>query len=201
MRSLADEDVSFGTRVLALAVPNDPVVPADHALMPGKQGRVIPWTGAGLGGHSAIVTSPAAHGIAYSFLSDGAPTCTTRWDEVGPVIGGVWSALEGSMAPAYAALEGVVASAAGPAALLGTFLYGPGSEDLAKQRPPPLGDGLAAEEAGVPGGGSFLWFGHIFADGQSSFKDLGGQRSWHSIVLRIQSGLRAPLPPTMPAWR
>ena len=127
MSSLAREDVSFGTRVLALAVPNDPVVPADHALMPGKQGRVIPWTGAGLGGHSAIVTSPAAHGLAYSFLSDGAPSCTTSWDQVGPVIGGVWSTLERSMAPAYAAVEGVVAAAAGPAAVLGTVVHGPGS--------------------------------------------------------------------------
>jgi hypothetical protein len=129
MSSLAREDVSFGTRVLALAIPNDPVVPADHALMPGKQGRVIPWSGAGLGGHSAIVTSPAAHGLAYSFLSDGAPSCTTSWDEAGPVIGGVWSTLERSMAPAYAAVEGVVVAAAGPAAVLGTFFYGPGSEE------------------------------------------------------------------------
>lgn len=127
MSSLAREDVTFGTKVLALAVPNDPVVPADHALMPGEQGRVIPWTGFGLGGHSAIVTSPSAHALAYAFLSDGAPSCTTRWDEVGPVIGGVWSTLERSMAPAYAAVEGVVAAAAGPAAVVGTFVYGPGS--------------------------------------------------------------------------
>lgn len=129
MSSLAREDVSFGTRVLALAVPNDPVVPADRALMPGKQGRVIPWTGFGLGGHSAIVTSPVAQALAYSFLSDGAPSCTTRWDEVGPVIGGVWSSLERSIAPAYAAVESVVAAAAGPAAILGTFVYGPREED------------------------------------------------------------------------
>lgn len=124
MRSLAGEDVSFGTRVLALAIPNDPVVPADHALMPGEQGRVVPWTGPGLGGHSAIVASSEARGIAYSFLAGGAPTCLTRWDEVGPSIGRVWSTLETSMASAYSLIERVVGSAAlGPAAPVGAFVY------------------------------------------------------------------------------
>lgn len=110
MRSLAREDVTFGTRVLALAIPNDPVVPADHALMPGEQGRVVPWTGAGLGGHSAIVTAPSARGIAYSFLAGGAPTCTTGWDAYGPSIGGVWSTLERSMAKTYSVIERLVGS-------------------------------------------------------------------------------------------
>lgn len=120
MTSLAREDVSFGTRVLALAIPNDPVVPADHALMRGEQGRVVPWTGRGLGGHSAIVASPEAHGIAYSFLADGAPTCLTRWDEIGPSIGRVWSTLETSMASAYSLIERVVGSAAAP---VGALVY------------------------------------------------------------------------------
>lgn len=120
MESLAREDTAFGTRVLALAIPNDPVVPADHAAIPGKQGRIVPWTGAGLGGHSAIVTSPVAHGIAYSFLSDRAPTCTTRWDAAGPRVGSLWSALESSMATAYRAVERGWAAAAGP---VGVLLY------------------------------------------------------------------------------
>ena len=132
MNGLAREDVSFGTRVLALAIPNDPVVPADHALMPGKQGRVVPWAGAGLGGHSAIVTSPAAHGIAYPFLADGAPACTTRWDELGPSFGTVWSTLESSMATAYSLIERVVgggAAAAGPMAPVGALVYDAAAND------------------------------------------------------------------------
>lgn len=108
IRSLSREDVSFGTRVLALGIPNDPVVPADHALFPGQQGRIVPWTGMNLGGHSAIVSSPVARGIAYSFLSDRAPTCTTGWDRAGIAFGEVWSALEGSLARAYGAVETVV---------------------------------------------------------------------------------------------
>lgn len=108
MGSLADEDVSFGTRVLALAIPNDPVVPADHALYPGEQGRVVPWTGRGLGGHSAIVTSEVARGIAYAFLSDRAPTCTTSWDRRGLRFGALWSGLEASLAETLATLERTV---------------------------------------------------------------------------------------------
>lgn len=108
MEDLADEDVSFGTRVLALAIPNDPVVPADHALYPGEQGRVVPWTGRGLGGHSAIVTSEVAKGIAYSFLADRAPTCTTSWDHRGLRYGALWSGVESSMAETLATFERAV---------------------------------------------------------------------------------------------
>lgn len=132
MNSLARVDTAYGARVLTLAIPNDPVVPADRALIPGKQGRIVPWTAkrmgpssaltspyrlgprllaANLGGHSAIVTSPVAHGIAYSFLSDRAPTCTTRWDTIGPEIGSVWSALQSSAASLYGALEQAVPGA------------------------------------------------------------------------------------------
>lgn len=143
MTSLAREDTAYGTRVLTLAIPNDPVVPADRALIPGKQGRIVPWTpkgmgpaspltspyrfgprllAANLGGHSAIVTSPVAHGIAYSFLSDRALTCTTRWDAVGPRIGSVWSALQSSAASIYGALEQTV-----PAASLFKWISSDGS--------------------------------------------------------------------------
>ena len=125
MRALAREDVTFGTRVLALAIPNDPVVPADHALMPGEQGRIVPWAGIGLGGHSAIVTSPAAHDIAYRFLADGAPSCTTGWDVRGPVVGAIWSTLEGSFARTYGIGERVAAdaAAAGPGSGVARLLF------------------------------------------------------------------------------
>ncbi len=142
MSSLAAEDTAFGTRVLTLTIPNDPVVPADHALMPGKYGRVVPWTaapseegsvldavlsplsGSGrvvashLGGHSAIVTSPVAHGIAYSFLAGHPVTCPTRWDSIGPQVGSVWSGLESSMAAVYGALERAVPALSVPPGLL-----------------------------------------------------------------------------------
>ena len=118
MDSLAQQDFTYGTRVLALAIPNDPVVPADHALVEGEQGRVVPWGGAGLGGHSAIVTSPVAHGIAYSFLSGRAPTCTTRWDAIGPRVGSLWSGIESSLATAYGVVERTAASTLGPGGVL-----------------------------------------------------------------------------------
>lgn len=135
MTSLAREDTAYGTRVLTLAIPNDPVVPADRASIEGKTARIVPWAAkevgpaplfapptwhagrliaANLGGHSAIVTSPAAHGIAYSFLADQAPTCTTRWDAVGPRIGSVWSGLQSSLAALYGTLERAVPGAAVP---------------------------------------------------------------------------------------
>ena len=120
MDSLAREDTAFGTRVLTLAAPNDPVVPADHAGIPGKQGRMVPWTGAGLGGHSEIVSSPDARGIAYSFLSGGAPTCTTRWDALAPRVGAVWSGIESSAATIYTAIERGLSGAGGP---VGVLLY------------------------------------------------------------------------------
>jgi len=127
MTSLGREDTAYGTRVLTLSIPNDPVVPADRAFIAGKPHRVVPWTrketdlswtdaplsqaarliAANLGGHSAIVTSPVAHGIAYSFLADHSPTCPTRWDRIGPQIGSVWSILESSLAGIYAGLETV----------------------------------------------------------------------------------------------
>lgn len=126
MTSLAREDTAYGTRVLTLAIPNDPVVPADRAFIPGKEHRVVAWrgkdspglspieppalqaarlVGSQLGGHSAIVTSPDAHGIAYSFLADQSPTCPTGWDAAGPRIASLWSSLQSSLAGIYRGVE------------------------------------------------------------------------------------------------
>ena len=85
MRSLATERHLFGTRMLALAIPNDVIVPADRALLDGATSRTVPP--AGVNGHSAIVSSAAARGIAYSFLRDAPETCRTGWDDVGPLVG------------------------------------------------------------------------------------------------------------------
>lgn len=108
MNDLATEDVAFGVRVLALAIPNDPIVPADHALYPGEQGRVVPWTGHPAAGHKAIVTSPAARSLAYRFLAGHAPSCTTSWDRWGPRIGALYSGVQSSLAEGYTTIESTV---------------------------------------------------------------------------------------------
>jgi hypothetical protein len=41
MDSIAAEDVTYGTQVLALAAPSDIIVPADRALYPGKRSRMV----------------------------------------------------------------------------------------------------------------------------------------------------------------
>ena len=99
---LAREDVVFGTRALALAIPNDLLVPADRARWEGKRNRVVAPTG-GAGGHSGIVRSAMARAIAHSFLRDGAPSCTGEWDAVGPSIGAAISTLESALSDAVEA--------------------------------------------------------------------------------------------------
>lgn len=85
LRSLAREDVLFGTRALALAIPNDVIVPADRARWAGHASTVVPP--AGLNGHEAIVTSDAARAITRAFLRDGPPACLGPWDSWGPRLG------------------------------------------------------------------------------------------------------------------
>jgi triacylglycerol esterase/lipase EstA (alpha/beta hydrolase family) len=93
---LAREDVVFGTRALALAIPNDLLVPADRARWDGTRNRVVGPTG-GHEGHSGIVRSAMARAIAHSFLRDGAPSCPGEWDGVGPTIGAAISGLEAAV--------------------------------------------------------------------------------------------------------
>ena len=100
---LAREDVSFGTRVLALAMPHDLVVPADHALYPGHDGRVLSPTG--LHGHDSVLTSDEARTLAYSFLRDAPDSCLGNWDEWGPTLSGAIGWAHGLIADAYAELE------------------------------------------------------------------------------------------------
>jgi hypothetical protein len=90
------ERTLFGTRVLALAIPHDVVVPANRALLDGATSRVV--APAGLNGHSAIVTSEEARGIAYGFLRDAAASCETGWDWVGPLMGGLVGGIERNLA-------------------------------------------------------------------------------------------------------
>lgn len=82
---LGRQSILQGTRALALAIPNDLVVTADRAGWEEARTRVIGPEG--LSGHSAIVASAAARGLAYDFLRDAAPSCETGWDLWGPRLG------------------------------------------------------------------------------------------------------------------
>ena len=97
------ESVLFGTRALALAIPNDPVVTADRAFWPEARAAVVPP--AGIQGHSAIVASDVAQGLAHSFLRDAPPPCRGAWDLWGPRIGRAVGLLESQAARGLAAVE------------------------------------------------------------------------------------------------
>lgn len=95
LTGLAKEDVLFGVRALALAIPNDPIVPATHAGWRGQSSTTGPPSGGLVGGHKAIVSSGAALATAHRFLRDGPPLCPTKWDEWGTAAGRTFSAAEG----------------------------------------------------------------------------------------------------------
>ena len=92
MDRLDRESVLFGTQVLSLAIPNDVVVPADHARWLEYPSVVVPPEG--LNGHEAVVTSVAATAVAARFLRDGPAPCRAMWDTWGPRIGAGVSAAE-----------------------------------------------------------------------------------------------------------
>ena len=94
LRQLARERFLFGTRILALAIPNDLIVPADRALL-GSGSRTVPPKG--INGHSAIVSSWHARAAAYRFLRDAATTCRSGWDDWGGRLGSLVGALERSL--------------------------------------------------------------------------------------------------------
>lgn len=103
LEQLASEDVAYGTRVLALAMPHDVIVPADRALYPGKLGRVL--SPEGLNGHDSVVASRRGRSIAYSFLRDAPVSCRGNWDEWGATIGGAIGWAQGMIADLYSTLE------------------------------------------------------------------------------------------------
>jgi hypothetical protein len=92
---LATEDVTYGTRVLALSTPNDWLVPPDRARYEGKANRVVGPVG--LSGHKGIVSSEAAWEIAYMWLRGAGITCEGGWDEWGPRVGTVVEWAEGGL--------------------------------------------------------------------------------------------------------
>ncbi len=82
---LARADVAFGTRVLALAVPDDLAVPAHRARLEHEQNLTLPPAGGFA--HSRIVGSERAASVAYDFLRDAAASCPGGWDTWGPRAG------------------------------------------------------------------------------------------------------------------
>ncbi|MDQ4142913.1 MAG: peptidoglycan DD-metalloendopeptidase family protein [Actinomycetota bacterium] len=100
---LAQEDVSFGTRVLALATPHDLIVPARHALWSGEDSRVM--SPGDINGHREVVVSAQARALAYAFVRDAPASCLGNWDEWGPMLGSAVALGHGLIADAYAELE------------------------------------------------------------------------------------------------
>ncbi|CAN5575499.1 hypothetical protein BH24ACT26_BH24ACT26_19180 [soil metagenome] len=103
LTALAREDVAYGTRVLALAMPHDLLVPADRAGLWHETSRVLQPTG--LWGHSSILRSRSGRALAYDFLRDAAPSCLGTWDRVGPLLGRAVSAAYGGLAWLYRSAE------------------------------------------------------------------------------------------------
>ena len=108
MRSVARQDVAYGTQVLTLASPFDVVVPGGRAALQGKLNRVVPPNG--LDAHSAIVRSEPARRIEYSFLRGGPIACRGWWDEHGSL----GKAIDWTETHLGLALRGLGASVSGP---------------------------------------------------------------------------------------
>ena len=105
LSDLSSRDVTFGTRVLALAMPHDAIVPAHRALYPGKQSRIL--TPVGLNGHDSVTSSPEARALAYSFLRDRAEACRDGWDVAGVALGRAVERVESGLAGAWNLVETV----------------------------------------------------------------------------------------------
>ena len=103
---LAGEDIAYGTRILALGIANDLVVPADRSDYPGEMSRVVGQEGDF--GHDALVRSVRARAKAYAFLRDAAPPCPSSADRLGPLAGGLISFVERRALELYSELEGAV---------------------------------------------------------------------------------------------
>ena len=114
LSDLAREGAAYGTRTLALGIANDVVVTADRARWSRAQSRTV--SPEGLMGHSAIVRSNQAQGLAYAFLRDAPPSCETSWDTWGPRLGRATGWLEEN---SYRALVAVETTALGRALRLG----------------------------------------------------------------------------------
>jgi Peptidase family M23 len=97
------EDVSFGTRVLALAMPHDAIVPASNASVGGEEFRVLRPSTAN--GHNAVVSSEEGRALAYAFVRDAASSCRGAWDKWGPVMGRAIGAVQKSLRNVWSEVE------------------------------------------------------------------------------------------------
>jgi hypothetical protein len=84
LTALARQDVTFGTRVLSLAMPHDLVVPSARSRVAHETFRVV--APEGLWGHRSILESERARSLAYSFLRDAPDPCVTAWDSAGGLL-------------------------------------------------------------------------------------------------------------------
>ncbi|MDQ3986055.1 MAG: peptidoglycan DD-metalloendopeptidase family protein [Actinomycetota bacterium] len=105
LADLSVRDVTFGTKVLALAMPHDAVVPAHRALYPGKQSRILEPEG--FDGHDSVTASPQARALAYSFLRGRAEACPSGWDVGGLGLGLALERLEAGLVGAWDLVETV----------------------------------------------------------------------------------------------
>lgn len=103
MRTLAAEDLPFGTRALTLAIPHDAVVPVDRTDIEGSTQAVV--SPRGLNGHSSILSSSEARALAFSFLAGGADPCKSGWDTWGRRLGWLVSTGEGALPALFEGLE------------------------------------------------------------------------------------------------
>jgi len=103
---MAAEDVLFGTRVLAVGIVNDGVVPADRALVPGEVGRIVGPRG--MNGHEAVVSSPETRAIVHAWLRDADPPCPGAWEGFGRTYGRFISGLEANLPWLYGRAEDAV---------------------------------------------------------------------------------------------
>lgn len=122
LQGLARESVVYGTKALALAMPNDAIVTADRATWDEARGRVVPPEG--IQGHSAIVASDVAQGTAFAFLRDAPASCETGWDLWGPRIGAAVGFAESQSYRGLAALEEATVGRVVRVARLGRKLAG-----------------------------------------------------------------------------
>lgn len=108
--ALRREDVTFGTRVLALAMPHDGIVPASSASIEGEQFRILRPDG--LNGHDAVVSSEQSRALAYAFVRDAAPSCRGAWDKWGPVVGRTVGAIQKGLDDVWGEIESLGVSSA-----------------------------------------------------------------------------------------
>jgi hypothetical protein len=106
IRWMQTEDIAYGTRALALAMPHDLIVPADRSRFEGEANRILPPEGGG--GHGGIVRSRLAHAVARAFLRDAAPSCPGGWDRWGGLVGKAIGVVERRLGRWYPGVEDVL---------------------------------------------------------------------------------------------